>query len=93
MCVFIVSGYFCTQDPPSQEGSAPTAVATVSQYACQRRTTTENNNKIFTVRNYHLTSFWTQVHFYPPEAVALTLQCKNLFCSNWMAGLLHSPAL
>uniref|UniRef100_A0A8C4EXD1 DNA nucleotidylexotransferase n=1 Tax=Dicentrarchus labrax TaxID=13489 RepID=A0A8C4EXD1_DICLA len=26
----------------------PTAVATVSQYACQRRTTTENNNKIFT---------------------------------------------
>ncbi|XP_033469473.1 DNA nucleotidylexotransferase [Epinephelus lanceolatus] len=30
------------------EGSTPTPVATVSQYACQRRTTTENNNKIFT---------------------------------------------
>ncbi|KAM3834021.1 DNA nucleotidylexotransferase-like [Diretmus argenteus] len=30
------------------EVSTPTPVATVSQYACQRRTTTENNNKIFT---------------------------------------------
>uniref|UniRef100_A0A8C7DBF3 DNA nucleotidylexotransferase n=1 Tax=Oncorhynchus kisutch TaxID=8019 RepID=A0A8C7DBF3_ONCKI len=28
--------------------SPPTAVANVSQYACQRRTTTENHNKIFT---------------------------------------------
>ncbi|XP_071337403.1 DNA nucleotidylexotransferase isoform X3 [Trachinotus anak] len=28
--------------------STPTTVATVSRYACQRRTTTENNNKIFT---------------------------------------------
>ncbi|XP_068423825.1 DNA nucleotidylexotransferase [Clinocottus analis] len=31
-------------EPTSAEGSTPT----VSQYACQRRTTTENNNKIFT---------------------------------------------
>ncbi|XP_042290198.1 DNA nucleotidylexotransferase [Thunnus maccoyii] len=30
------------------EGSTPTPVAAVSQYACQRRTTIENNNKIFT---------------------------------------------
>ncbi|KAM9345152.1 DNA nucleotidylexotransferase [Symphorus nematophorus] len=30
------------------EGSTPTAVTTISQYACQRRTTTENNNRIFT---------------------------------------------
>ncbi|KAK2823978.1 hypothetical protein Q5P01_021153 [Channa striata] len=34
--------------PPSPEPSTPTPVATVSQYACQRRTTTENKNKIFT---------------------------------------------
>ncbi|XP_053188991.1 DNA nucleotidylexotransferase [Scomber japonicus] len=34
--------------PTLPEGSPPTAVATVSQYACQRRTTIENNNKIFT---------------------------------------------
>uniref|UniRef100_A0A8C4F1S3 DNA-directed DNA/RNA polymerase mu n=1 Tax=Dicentrarchus labrax TaxID=13489 RepID=A0A8C4F1S3_DICLA len=34
--------------PTLPEGPTPTAVATVSQYACQRRTTTENNNKIFT---------------------------------------------
>ncbi|KAM6997505.1 DNA nucleotidylexotransferase [Tautogolabrus adspersus] len=30
------------------DASTPTAVASVSQYACQRRTTTENNNKTFT---------------------------------------------
>uniref|UniRef100_A0A668A0F2 DNA nucleotidylexotransferase n=1 Tax=Myripristis murdjan TaxID=586833 RepID=A0A668A0F2_9TELE len=30
------------------KGSTPTPVATVSQYACKRRTTTQNNNKIFT---------------------------------------------
>ncbi|KAG7999920.1 DNA nucleotidylexotransferase, partial [Nibea albiflora] len=34
--------------PTLPGGSTPTAVATVSQYACQRRTTTENNNKIIT---------------------------------------------
>ncbi|XP_040906002.1 DNA nucleotidylexotransferase [Toxotes jaculatrix] len=34
--------------PTLPEGSSPTPVDTVSQYACQRRTTTENNNKIFT---------------------------------------------
>ncbi|XP_076599729.1 DNA nucleotidylexotransferase [Chaetodon auriga] len=34
--------------PTLPEGTTPTAVATVSQYACQRRTTMENNNKIFT---------------------------------------------
>ncbi|XP_071766585.2 DNA nucleotidylexotransferase [Centroberyx gerrardi] len=40
----------CIQDtlPTLSEGSTPTPVATVSQYACQRRTTTENNNKILT---------------------------------------------
>ncbi|XP_031730976.1 DNA nucleotidylexotransferase [Anarrhichthys ocellatus] len=32
----------------SPEGSTPTPVAAVSQYACQRRTSIENNNKIFT---------------------------------------------
>ncbi|XP_041803320.1 DNA nucleotidylexotransferase [Chelmon rostratus] len=35
-------------EPTLPEGATPTAAATVSQYACQRRTTTENNNKIFT---------------------------------------------
>lgn len=92
--------YFCTQDtlPTVPEGSPPTPVATVSQYACQRRTTTENNNKIFTVRNLsNLTLDTTELlHVRPPQPVALTLQCKkppNLFCSNWTAGLLHSPAL
>uniref|UniRef100_A0A8C3AV85 DNA-directed DNA/RNA polymerase mu n=1 Tax=Cyclopterus lumpus TaxID=8103 RepID=A0A8C3AV85_CYCLU len=35
-------------EPTSAEGSTHTLMATVSQYACQRRTTTENNNKIFT---------------------------------------------
>uniref|UniRef100_A0A667ZPK8 DNA-directed DNA/RNA polymerase mu n=1 Tax=Myripristis murdjan TaxID=586833 RepID=A0A667ZPK8_9TELE len=34
--------------PRLPEGSTPTPVATVSQYACKRRTTTQNNNKIFT---------------------------------------------
>ncbi|XP_070772340.1 DNA nucleotidylexotransferase [Enoplosus armatus] len=34
--------------PTSPKGSTPTPAATVSQYACQRRTTTENNNKVFT---------------------------------------------
>ncbi|XP_034040877.1 DNA nucleotidylexotransferase [Thalassophryne amazonica] len=36
--------------PTSPEGSAPTSayIATVSQYACQRRTTIQNHNKIFT---------------------------------------------
>nr|XP_046258317.1 DNA nucleotidylexotransferase isoform X2 [Scatophagus argus] len=34
--------------PTLPEGSTPTAVVTVSQYACQRRTTTENKNNIFT---------------------------------------------
>uniref|UniRef100_A0A3Q3W361 DNA nucleotidylexotransferase n=1 Tax=Mola mola TaxID=94237 RepID=A0A3Q3W361_MOLML len=38
----------CDTLPMFPEGCTPTAVATVSQYACQRRTTTENNNKIFT---------------------------------------------
>ncbi|XP_035461974.1 DNA nucleotidylexotransferase isoform X5 [Scophthalmus maximus] len=34
--------------PTFPEGATPTPVATVSQYACQRRTSTENYNKIFT---------------------------------------------
>ncbi|KAM7408208.1 hypothetical protein PAMA_002077 [Pampus argenteus] len=34
--------------PTLPEGSTPTPVAAVSPYACQRRTTIENNNKIFT---------------------------------------------
>ncbi|XP_042358609.1 DNA nucleotidylexotransferase isoform X2 [Plectropomus leopardus] len=34
--------------PTLPEGSSATPVTTVSQYACQRRTTIENNNKIFT---------------------------------------------
>nr|WKN12670.1 Tdt [Cryptopsaras couesii] len=34
--------------PALREDFPPTAEAAVSQYACQRRTTTENNNKIFT---------------------------------------------
>uniref|UniRef100_A0A3P8S8J3 DNA nucleotidylexotransferase n=1 Tax=Amphiprion percula TaxID=161767 RepID=A0A3P8S8J3_AMPPE len=34
--------------PTMAEATTPTPVATVSQYACQRQTTTENNNKIFT---------------------------------------------
>ncbi|XP_068597237.1 DNA nucleotidylexotransferase [Brachionichthys hirsutus] len=34
--------------PALLDDSQPTAVVAVSQYACQRRTTTENNNKIFT---------------------------------------------
>uniref|UniRef100_A0A3Q4N109 DNA-directed DNA/RNA polymerase mu n=1 Tax=Neolamprologus brichardi TaxID=32507 RepID=A0A3Q4N109_NEOBR len=32
----------------SPEATTPTPVSTVSRYACQRRTTTKNNNKIFT---------------------------------------------
>lgn len=37
-----------------------------------------------------------RLHVRPTVAVAPTVQCKsppNLFCFNWMAGLLHSPAL
>uniref|UniRef100_A0A668ULF9 BRCT domain-containing protein n=1 Tax=Oreochromis aureus TaxID=47969 RepID=A0A668ULF9_OREAU len=34
--------------PASPEATTPTPMSTVSQYACQRRTTTQNNNKIFT---------------------------------------------
>uniref|UniRef100_A0A3B4FC33 DNA nucleotidylexotransferase n=1 Tax=Pundamilia nyererei TaxID=303518 RepID=A0A3B4FC33_9CICH len=42
--------FFCTQDTlaASPEATTPTPMSTVSQYACQRRTTTKNNNKIFT---------------------------------------------
>ncbi|XP_028278639.1 DNA nucleotidylexotransferase-like isoform X1 [Parambassis ranga] len=36
------------QDVLPDAATAPAPVAAVSQYACQRRTTTENNNKIFT---------------------------------------------
>ncbi|KAG7513155.1 hypothetical protein JOB18_049363 [Solea senegalensis] len=36
------------QDTLPSEGPTPTSVAIVSQYACQRRTTIENNNSIFT---------------------------------------------
>uniref|UniRef100_A0A4W6DAC2 DNA nucleotidylexotransferase n=1 Tax=Lates calcarifer TaxID=8187 RepID=A0A4W6DAC2_LATCA len=38
----------CDTLPTVPEGSTPTPVTTVSQYACQRRTTIENSNKIFT---------------------------------------------
>lgn len=42
---------FCVQDSPAQEesGGEPTALRAVSQYACKRRTTIDNFNKIFTV--------------------------------------------
>uniref|UniRef100_A0A668A0Z0 Deoxynucleotidyltransferase, terminal n=1 Tax=Myripristis murdjan TaxID=586833 RepID=A0A668A0Z0_9TELE len=40
----------CIQAGTGSVCSTPTPVATVSQYACKRRTTTQNNNKIFTVR-------------------------------------------
>lgn len=56
LCVFI-NGSLCTQDalPTLQEVSPAAAAAPVSQYACQRRTSAENNNKIFTVRKlFHL---------------------------------------
>ncbi|KAK5853577.1 hypothetical protein PBY51_014719 [Eleginops maclovinus] len=39
------------QEPLPTEGSPSPPVATVSQYACQRRTTLENHNQKFTVRN------------------------------------------
>lgn len=97
VCVCLwISGYFCTQDtlPTLPECSTPTPVARVSQYACQRRTTTENNNKIFTVRNSYLTLLWTQLHVHPREAVNLTLQCKKVpvICSaliGWLARFTH----
>uniref|UniRef100_A0AAX7V282 DNA nucleotidylexotransferase n=1 Tax=Astatotilapia calliptera TaxID=8154 RepID=A0AAX7V282_ASTCA len=38
----------CDTLAASPEATTPTPVSTVSQYACQRRTTTKNNNKIFT---------------------------------------------
>ncbi|CAG10151.1 unnamed protein product, partial [Tetraodon nigroviridis] len=37
--------------PMLPEGRKVVAVATVSQYACQRRTTTTNHNAVFTVRS------------------------------------------
>lgn len=93
-----VSGYFCTQDtlPTMPEGSTPTPVAAVSQYACQRRTTTENNNKIFTVRNCYLTSPWTQAHFYmfahQRQPLRLCSVKSPLICSaliGWLACFTH----
>uniref|UniRef100_A0A4W5RPI0 BRCT domain-containing protein n=1 Tax=Hucho hucho TaxID=62062 RepID=A0A4W5RPI0_9TELE len=46
----------CIPDTSSTvtECSPSTAAANVSQYACQRRTTTENHNKIFTVRKNNI---------------------------------------
>lgn len=92
--------FFCTQEtlPASPEATTPTPVSTVSQYACQRRTTTQNNNKIFTVGKCF--SGLTLNHAFTCWATrgSSLLLCNvksspNLFCSNWMAGLLHSRAL
>lgn len=58
----------CTQDtlPAIPEGGAP--AAEVSQYACQRRTTTDNYNVIFTVRSSSFTSSLNLCSTYgPPE--------------------------
>lgn len=42
---------FCAQDSLAEEdsGGEPAALTAVSQYACKRRTTIDNCNKIFTV--------------------------------------------
>lgn len=88
-----VSACFCTQDAPPAfpGGSTPR----VSQYACQRRTTTENNNKIFTVRKCFLTLLHTQLHFLilARQRLYNVKKPPNLFCSNWMDDSLGSPAL
>uniref|UniRef100_A0A3Q3J632 BRCT domain-containing protein n=1 Tax=Monopterus albus TaxID=43700 RepID=A0A3Q3J632_MONAL len=60
------------QDTLPTEGSTPTPVATVSQYACQRRTTTENKNQIFTVRNYNMNAFKKRLKEYS------TIPCEIL---------------
>lgn len=74
---------FCAQDSPAEEdsGEEPAALAAVSQYACKRRTTIDNYNKIFTVsvnnknikkrEKKNLFFFPTQVPFGPPEATDL----------------------
>lgn len=48
LCVCVM---FCAQDSLAQEDNdeGPAALAAVSQYACKRRTTIDNCNKIFTV--------------------------------------------
>ncbi|KAF0027198.1 hypothetical protein F2P81_019939 [Scophthalmus maximus] len=53
LCLFCDAFFFSEANkdtvPTFPEGATPTPVATVSQYACQRRTSTENYNKIFTL--------------------------------------------
>lgn len=54
-CLWLcISDHLCTQDIKPADGCKPRTVATVSQYACQRRTTTQNHNTIFTVRSRFL---------------------------------------
>ena len=51
-CFLTRSSVMSSQDPSSQfrVGLPSTSESTVSQYACQRRTTLDNPNKIFTVK-------------------------------------------
>lgn len=73
---------FCAQDSLAEEdsGGEPAALTAVSQYACKRRTTIDNYNKIFTVsvNNKNIKNerkekrfFSTPVLFCPPEATDL----------------------
>uniref|UniRef100_A0A8C7YQ72 BRCT domain-containing protein n=1 Tax=Oryzias sinensis TaxID=183150 RepID=A0A8C7YQ72_9TELE len=74
------------------EVSTPPSVVAVSQYACQRRTTTENHNKTLTVRN--CSSNLAGNPAVPPEAAALTSLFTNLpnHFETWKADL-YFPCL
>uniref|UniRef100_A0A8C7YS74 DNA-directed DNA/RNA polymerase mu n=1 Tax=Oryzias sinensis TaxID=183150 RepID=A0A8C7YS74_9TELE len=73
------------------EVSTPPSVVAVSQYACQRRTTTENHNKTLTVRN--CSSNLAGNPAVPPEAAALTSLFTNLPNQFYLSLLMCSVCL
>lgn len=90
---------FCAQDSLAEEdsGGEPAALAAVSQYACKRRTTIDNYNKIFTVsvNNKNIKNERKKISFFPHKCSFAHLRqlifsnvffCQNLFCSNLDCG-------
>uniref|UniRef100_A0A8D3DRZ3 DNA-directed DNA/RNA polymerase mu n=1 Tax=Scophthalmus maximus TaxID=52904 RepID=A0A8D3DRZ3_SCOMX len=79
--------------PTFPEGATPTPVATVSQYACQRRTSTENYNKIFTdafevlAESYELSEFEGQCLAFRKAASVLKCLPGVVRCLGDIRGL------
>lgn len=93
---------FCAQDSLAEEdsGGEPAALTAVSQYACKRRTTIDNYNKIFTVSVNNKNIKKREIKkkksiFFPHQCSFAHLRqlifsniffCQILFCSNLECG-------